>query len=77
MTLNKEHLSIISAIVMQLSGIALAFLSFFRSPEGEISDSVLWYVAQTLIYSGSIFGVSVYVQTKVAEIRSELLGKKE
>ena len=76
MTLNKDHLSIVSAIVMQLSGIALAFLSFLRSPEGEISDSVLWYVAQTLIYSGSIFGVSVYVQTKVAEIRSELLGKK-
>ena len=77
MTLNKDHLSIVSAIVMQLSGIALAFLSVLRSPEGEISDSVLWYVAQTLIYSGSIFGVSVYVQTKVAEIRSELLGKKE
>ena len=73
--MNKQNLSLISALVMQLSGIALAVASFVRSPAGEISDSVLWYVAQTLIYSGSIFGVSVYVQTKVAEIRSELLGK--
>lgn len=75
--MKKENISIISAIVMQVSGIVLAFLSFFRSPEGEIPDSVLWYVAQTLIYSGSIYGVTVYVQTKFAEIRSELLGKKE
>ena len=75
--MKKENISIVSAIVMQVSGIVLAFLSFFRSPEGEIPDSVLWYVAQTLIYSGSIYGVTVYVQTKFAEIRSELLGKKE
>lgn len=73
--MTKTRLSLLSAIVMQLSGIALAVASFMCSPVGEISDSVLWYVAQTLIYSGSIFGVSVYVQTKVAEIRSELLGK--
>lgn len=73
--MNKYKLSICSALVMQLSGIALAVASFMQPPAGEISDSVLWYVAQTLIYSGSIFGVGVYVQTKVAEIRSELLGK--
>lgn len=72
----KKNLSILSALLMQISGIGLAIASFIRSPDGEISDSVLWYVAQTLIYSGSIFGVSVYVQTKVAEIRSELTGKK-
>ena len=71
--INKENVAMMSAIIMQVSGIMIAFLSFFRSPVGEISDSVLWFVAQTLIYSGSIFGVSVYVQTKVAEIRSELM----
>lgn len=71
--INKENVAMFSAIIMQVSGIIIALLSFFRSPVGEISDSVLWYVAQTLIYSGSIFGVSVYLQTKVAEIRSELM----
>jgi hypothetical protein len=28
---------------------------------GEISDSVLWYFAQTLIYAGSVFGLKAYV----------------
>ena len=72
--MNKNNISIASAVVMQLSGIVLAFLSFYRSPDGEITDSVLWYVAQTLLYSGSIYGVTVYVQTKFAEIRSQLFG---
>lgn len=72
--INKNFVAIASALMMQLSGIALAVAAFVRSPTGEISDSVLWYVGQTLIYSGSIFGVSVYVQTKVAEIRNEILG---
>ena len=71
--MNKENVAMFSAVIIQVSGIVIAFLSFFRTPVGEISDSVLWYVSQTLIYSGSIFGVSVYVQTKVAEIRSELM----
>ena len=72
--MNKNNISIASAVVMQLSGIVLAFLSFYRSPDGEITDSVLWYVAQTLLYSGSIYGVTVYVQTKFAEILSQLFG---
>ena len=72
--MNKNNISIASAVVMQLSGIVLAFLSFYRSPDGEITDSVLWSVAQTLLYSGSIYGVTVYVQTKFAEIRSQLFG---
>ena len=72
--MNKNNISIASAVVMQLSGIVLAFLSFYRSPDGEITDSVLWYVAQTLLYSGSIYGVTVYVQTKFAEIRSQPSG---
>ena len=57
--MNKNNISIASAVVMQLSGIVLAFLSFYRSPDGEITDSVLWYEAQTLLYSGSIYVVTV------------------
>ena len=31
------------------------------SKRSAISDSVLWFTAQTLIYAGSIFGVKVYI----------------
>lgn len=75
---TKENAAVLSACLLLCSGAALAFIAFFRSPRGEISESVLWYTAQCLIYAGSVFGVSVYVQTKVAEIRAYLgAGGKE
>lgn len=50
---------------MIASGIILAFLSFFM--KGEITDGVLWYVSQALIYAGGIFGVSIYFKTRLGE----------
>lgn len=37
-----------------------AFLSFFLN-KYNISDAVLWYIAEALIYAGVVFGVSVYL----------------
>lgn len=62
--MNKEAASIISALMMLVSGIALSVVSFVTSPIGEIHDSVLWYLAQALIYAGSIFGVKIYIDGK-------------
>ena len=61
----KENIATISAIILMLSGIVLSFLGFFEPPRGVISDSVLWYFAQTLIYAGSVLGVKVYVDSKL------------
>lgn len=69
---RRENVAVLTACVLLFSGMALAFIAFFRSPIGEISEGVLWYTAQCLIYAGSIFGVSVYVQSKVAEIKANL-----
>ena len=38
----------------------------FTEPVGEISDSVLWYFAQTLIYAGSVFGLKAYVDKMIS-----------
>lgn len=54
---------------MQTSGVAMAFLSFFLNG-GDLKDSVLWYVSQTLVYAGSIFGVGIYVQSKWGEVKN-------
>ena len=54
---------------MITSGITLAFLSFFRN-DGNISEGVLWYVAQALTYAGGIFGVSIYFKTKLGDFES-------
>ncbi len=62
--MNKETAAIISALMMLVSGIALSVVGFATSPTGEIHDSVLWYLAQALIYAGSIFGVKIYIDGK-------------
>ena len=61
----KENIGVITAVVLLTSGIVLSFLSFFLSVDNEIDDSVLWYFAQTLIYSGSIFGVKEYIDYRI------------
>ncbi len=58
-----------SALFLLTSGVALAFLSFFTSESGEISDSVLWYFAQCLIYAGSVFGVTAYIDARLKKIK--------
>lgn len=61
-----------SALLMLLSGIGLSVAGFVADPMGEISDSVLWYVSQSLVYAGSIFGVTLYIHSKFAEMSDSL-----
>ena len=72
---QKEAIQYGTATISILSGITLAFLSFFLN-NYNVSDGVLWYVSQTLIYAGSIFGVSAYVNTKFGEIKTFLTNNK-
>jgi len=43
-------------------GCILATFSLFMPPEGEIDGSVLMLFGQILVYSGSIFGVKIYIK---------------
>lgn len=73
--MKKVSIQAWTAVVLLLSGVVLSFLGFYAAPLGEISDSVLWYFSQTLIYAGSIFGVSTYVRSKIKDIEIELKQK--
>lgn len=66
---------LVSAYVMLLSGVGLAVAGFCVPPVGEMSDSVLWYVAQCLIYAGSVFGVTAYVDYRIKGWKDEKIGK--
>ena len=74
---TRTDIQIYSAIAMLMAGVALATAGFIVPPTGEISDSVLLLFAQCLIYAGSIFGVSVYIHTKFAELKSVIDSKEE
>lgn len=68
---RKEAIQYASACIMLASGIVLSFLSFFLS-NYTIEDSVLWYFAQTILYAGSIFGLTMYVSSTCKAILSEV-----
>lgn len=57
----------LTAVFLLVSGVVMAFLSFLTSEQGEISDSVLWYFAQCLIYAGSVFGLKSYIDYVINE----------
>lgn len=67
----KMEVKNITAVVLLFSGVVMSFMGFYAPPVGEISDSVLWYFAQTLIYCGSIFGVSAYIDSKLKTLKHE------
>lgn len=66
---TKDWIQYATAILMILSGIILAFLSFYEN-NGDIAEGVLWYMAQALTYAGGIFGVSIYFKTKLGDFES-------
>ena len=73
---DRTKYQVYSALAMLLAGVSLSVAGFLVPPVGEISDSVLWFFAQCLIYAGSIFGVSIYVQSKFTELNEEMSNRK-
>ena len=67
----RESYQIITATGLLVSGVVLSFLSFFFTTEHIIADSVLWYFAQTLLYSGGIFGIRSYTIKKLGELNGK------
>ena len=54
-----------TAVTAFLSGVTLAFIQYFDT--GDLSNGVLGYVAQVLVYAASIFGVTMYWNGKYRE----------
>ena len=67
---TKENVQISSAMAMLVGGFLLAVAGFIVPPTGQIHESVLGIFAECLIYAGSIFGVTIYIQSKYSALRS-------
>lgn len=57
-----------TAIAMLIAGVGLSVAGFITPPLGEISDSVLWFFAQCLMYAGTALGIDVIVDRKVKSL---------
>ena len=62
-----------TAVAAFVSGVALAFIQYFDS--GDLSNGVLGYVAQVLVYAASIFGVTMYWNGKYRETMNDIATK--
>ena len=68
----KEVIQVYSAVAMLLAGVGLSIAGFIVPPTGEISDSVLMFTAQCLVYAGSALGINVYINSKFSDIKRQL-----
>lgn len=74
---TKNKWQVGTAAGMLTGGLGLTVVGFIVPPLGEISNSVLWVLGQCLIYAGSIFGVSTYMDSKFLDIKRKLRLHKE
>lgn len=70
---SKDWIMYSSALAMLISGIVLSFINFFMA--GYIVSSVLVYLSQALVYSGAIYGVSIYIKNNLDEYQTEVTNK--
>ena len=68
---TKEKIQYSTAVMMIVSDVVLAFICFFLN-HYKIADSVLWYIAQALVYAASIFGISLAINTKMGQVKNDV-----
>ena len=69
-TNSKEWIQYSMATLMVVSGVILSFISFYT--KDDVTEGVLWYMAQSLTFAGAIFGVNVYFRTKIGESEAKI-----
>ena len=62
---GSDNWRVFSALFMLVAGAVLSYLGFFMPPLVEISESVLMFTAQALVYAGSAFGIDLMIDAKI------------
>lgn len=68
---TRDDIKIWSAIMMLLASVGFGIAGFCVSPVGEVSESVLWLIAQFLMYAAMALGVDAYVSLAVRRYLSK------
>lgn len=67
MTSNQKEVTQYSCAVGSLvSGIALCYINFLL--QGDVTNGVLGFTGMCMSFSGGVFGFSIWVKGKVAEV---------
>ena len=69
---TRTDIQVFTAVAMLVAGVGLSIAGFVVPPTGEISESVLMFTAQCLVYAGSALGINVYINSKFSDIKKQL-----
>jgi Na+/melibiose symporter-like transporter len=67
----KQKFAIVTAVVAFIAGWGLTIAGFVIPPEGEVADSVLWILGQSLIYTASVLGIGMYFNNQMVKFRTD------
>lgn len=76
----KEKIMTLTAIGAFCLGWALTIAGFIVPPLGDVADSVLWILGQSLLYCSGIFGVATYFKSETVQMKRDMqsyFNKKE
>ena len=68
----KNKVAIITAIVAFFFFFCLTIAGFWVPPVGEVADSILWILGQSLVYAASVLGIGMYVGGEVKRLKGEV-----
>lgn len=68
---TRSRWAYITAVVAFIIGWGLTIAGFCVPPVGEVSGSVLAVLGEAMVYTASVFGVTLYFNTQLAKFRSD------
>lgn len=68
----KEKLAICSAIAAFIIGWGLSIAGFIVPPLGEVHESILFILGQSLVYAASVFGIAAYFKAESHQMKNDL-----
>lgn len=55
---TKEIIQYCICIICVIGAMVMSFLAMYITPAGEIHESILWLIAQVLVFCGSLVGIT-------------------
>lgn len=59
------------AVLSFVTAIVIGFIALFLPPQGVIDTSVLWFIAQLLVFTSNIFGFNFNVSQSDKIVQSD------
>ena len=73
----KDAIAYTTSILAFTIGFGIIILGFFVNPVGEIHDSNLWVLGESLSYTGAILGIGLYTKHSIEKMKRQLHIKDE